>query len=168
MSYDVHFKRLDEYLEHANAFIASLSEPLIKHRQIGFIVVSAVSAYELAIKDIFFNFAHKKHKSFGIYVGNIFKRTNGQIKIETLKNKHIRRFGDKYVEKFDAELTKCEDYSLRVNRRSILNSYGNVIFWRNNFVHEGIIVDSASYEEAVQSYQDGKEVINALSRIMVR
>lgn len=168
MDYNVHFKTVDAYLDYTNGFINSLSNPIIKQKQIGFVVISAVTAYELTIKEIFINFANKKHKLFGIYVENIFERINGRIKIDSLKKEHIKRFGDKYVDRFNKELKRSEDNSLKVKRRSIISSYGNIITWRNRFVHEGIIVDNASYEEAVQSYQDGKEVIYILSRTMVR
>jgi len=40
--------------------------------------------------------------------------------------------------------------------------------WRNDFAHEGKINTTATYEEAVQAYQDGKEIIHCLARCMNR
>jgi len=168
MDHEAHFVAVDEYISHMSSFVGSLSDPLIKQRHVGFVATSAVTAYELAIKDILINFASKKHKQFGLYVGNTLKRINGRIKLDSLIKEHIPKFGDQYVVNFKNELEVREEYSLRTNKRSVKGSYENIITWRHSFVHGGVVVSSASYEEAVQSYRDGKEVINVLFRVMVR
>jgi len=38
--------------------------------------------------------------------------------------------------------------------------------WRHDFAHAGRTATSATYEEAVQSYQDGKVVIDCLAQTM--
>ena len=76
--------------------------------------------------------------------------------------------GTKYVRRFKDIVQKRETEFMRQNRISIVSSYNNVILWRHQFAHEGQVPTSATYEEVVESYQVGKEVINCLARSMRR
>lgn len=168
MSYVERFKLADDYISHTNEIVGSIADPFIKQRYIGFVATSAVTAFELAIKDILLDFSYRKNKVFGAFVEDIYDNLNGRIRLGELKDTHVKRFGNKYRKRFDKELEKTEKERLRSASRSVKSSYGNIITWRHSFVHEGIIAQNASYEEAVRAFEDGKEIIHVLYKVMVR
>ena len=65
-------------------------------------------------------------------------------------------------------VAKREKEILIAQRKSILTSYDNIITWLNLFAHEGQIPTNATYAEAVDAYEMGKEVIECLARSMKR
>lgn len=168
MSYGSHFALADNYIYHTNKVIDGIADPLIQRQYIGFIAISAVTVYELAIKDIFINFSNSKHKILGAVVTDLYKRINGRITINELRDKHIPRFGEKYKARFIKRLDEIESAILNTHNRSIKASYANIIVWRNNFVHNGHIPSNASLNEINQAYPDGKIIINVLARTMTR
>jgi len=168
MAYQDHFRLADEYILHLDAVMNSIPDPFIKSRYVGFVAVSAVTAYELAIKEIFIAFAEKKHKALGSFSRAFFYRINGRIKRDELRKEYIKKFGDKYLEAFDKKLNIKEMEILQSQRVSIKEAYANIINWRNDFAHEGIIPTTPTYEEVKTSYELGKNVINCLAASMVR
>lgn len=168
MPYIDYFQLADDYVTHLDATIANIGDPFIQSRHTGFLAVSAVTVYELAIKTIFIEFAAKKHKVLESFTASYFERINGRIKISIIKDEYISRFGGKYVNKFAKIIEKRENEILKADRSSMLSSYGNVITWRNQFAHEGIIPSTATYDEVKKSYQIGKNVIHCLANAMQR
>lgn len=168
MAYDDHFRVADDYIAHTNAVVSAIQDPFIQQRYIGFVTISAVTAYELAIKDILIDFAQRKHKVFGVYIESVYERINGRISISDLRRDHVPKFGEKYAKRFESYLRRCEDDNLKNFGRSIKSSYGNILTWRNGFVHEGKVASNASYNEAVRAYEDGKQLIHVVARTMVR
>lgn len=168
MGYDAHFKAADDLIAHLSTVYPDIKDPVLKAKYVGFLTVSVVTVFELCIKELLVAFAAKKHRAFGAYCANAFDRMNGRISLKDLRDSHIKRFGDKYVKKFDLMLNDCEMRSLKDNRISLKSSYGNVIVWRNSFAHEGVIPPNASFEEATKGYNSGREIIECLSKAMVR
>lgn len=168
MGYVDHFRLADDYIAHTNVIVNNIADPFIKQRYVGFITISAVTVYELAVKELLIDFAKKKHKVFGTVIENLYDKINGRIALRELKDTHIRRFGKKYIDRFHVKLELKENEFLKLYGRSIKSSYGNIITWRNAFVHEGHVPINASYSESIRAYEDGKEVIHALSGSMVR
>jgi hypothetical protein len=168
MAYSDYFKLADDIISHLDSVIHNINDTFISSRYVGFVSMSAVTVYELAIKEIFINFAEKKHSVFGTFVNSYFSRISGRIKYETIWTDYVRRFGDKYVNRLRLKVQKAEDTSLRNDGVSILSSYNNIIIWRNEFVHEGKLPSTASYDEVVKSYQTGKKVIDCLAETMHR
>jgi len=166
MTYQDHFKLADDIISHVDTVIHEIADPFISSRYIGFISVSAVTVYELAIKEIFCDFASQEHEVLGSFVLSYFERINGQIKLQKIKEDYIPRFGQKYVDKFKAKIEESELEILKTSKRSIKNSYNNIIEWRNQFAHKGDIPPTATYQEAIDSYFTGKEVIHCLSATM--
>jgi hypothetical protein len=148
--------------------MASIADPFIQSRYLGFVVISAVTVYELAIKDILYDFADKKHAVLGKFVRSKFDRLNGRIKIDSLQNEHIVSFGAKYANKFKVSIDKMEQTSLASGTGSIKSSYANIIAWRHAFVHEGTIPNTTNYAEIKKSYLSGKEVVHCLNASMIR
>lgn len=94
MLYTDRFLHVEDYLAHLDPMMASISDPFVQGRYIGFIATSAVTAYELAVKDIFYAFADKKHSVLGNVTRARFFRLNGKIKLDDLKKEHVKSFGE--------------------------------------------------------------------------
>jgi len=168
VTYTDHFAHADDVVSHLNTLVPGLPDPLLRAKYAGFAAVAAVTVYELAIKDVFIDFSRKKHKVFGEFTQVYFSRLNGRIKLRMLKEDHVRRFGSRYEKRFKRLLETENKTFLRTHRRELSSAYNNLIVWRHDFAHQGIISSSATYGEVVQAYEDGKKVIHCLASTMVR
>ena len=168
MAYQSNFAHADAIVAHLNGLVPTLGDPLLEAKYVGFITVAAVTVYELAIKEIFIEFAKKKHKVLGNFTERFFERLNGRIKTSELRERYLRSFGDQYVLRFDKQLEKEAKAYLKLHKRDIRSSYANVITWRHEFAHEGRISATATYSEAALAYEEGKVVIGCLARVMIR
>ncbi len=168
MKYDEYFKLVDDYLDHLDQVLVGTIDPFFRSRYTGLLAVGAVTVYELAIKTILIEFAVKKHRVFGKFVEEHFSRLNGRIRLGDLRGQHVKRFGLKYVKRFNKKLKETEDDRLSAGEGSVMESYGNIITWRNEFAHQGQVPRNATYEEVRNSYQLGKEVIHCLADSMQR
>ena len=166
MPYINRFNSTDNLIVHLGAFITTISDAAILASYAGFLSVSAVTVYELAIKDIFNEFAIKKNKVFGSFVENHFGRINGRISIDDLKNQHIVQFGEKYLKTFQKKLQEKEDSNWNTLHVSIKTMYKDLIQCRHNFVHKGS--PTLTINEVINYYEYGKEVIHCLNDIMKR
>jgi len=167
MSYKAHFAHADAIVAHLNGLVPTLGDPLLEAKYVGFITVAAVTVYELAIKEIFIEFAKKKHAAFGNFTEKFFERLNGRIKTKELRE-NIKSFGEKYVLRFDKQLEKEAKAYLKLHKRDIRSSYLNVITWRHDFAHAGKISATATFSEATLAYEEGKVVIHCLAQVMIR
>jgi RiboL-PSP-HEPN len=168
MAYQAHFAHADAIVAHLNGVVPTLGNPLLEAKYVGFITVAAVTVYELAIKEIFIEFAKKKHTAFGNFTEKFFERLNGRIKTKELRENYIKGFGEKYVLRFDKQLEKEAKAYLTLHKRDIRSSYGNIITWRHDFAHAGKINANATYSEAALAYEEGKVVIHCLAQVMIR
>jgi hypothetical protein len=168
MAYQDNFVHADDLVAHLNGVVTSITDPLLHAKYVGFLSIAAVTVYELAVKEIFIQFAKKKHKVLGNFTESYFERINGRIRVRDIKEEYIPRFGSKYLNRFQKKINVRAREFLLLRRRDILSSYGNLITWRNDFAHEGKIKATATYAEAVQAYEDGKEVIHCLAQTMNR
>lgn len=168
MSYIDHFQLADDYITHIDPAISLITDPFVLSRYTGFLSVSAVTVYELAIKTIFIEFASNKHNVFGAFTFSHFDRINGQIMLGLLRKKHIGAFGEKYIKRFDKLLEQKENDILNRDGVSVKYSYNNIIQWRHGFAHEGKIPSTATYEEVKNSYYAGKHLIECLYDAMKR
>lgn len=168
MTYTRHFQLADDYLVHVDAALIGIADPFVRSRYVGFTAISAVTVYELAIKEIFMGFGAKKHKVLGTFVQRHFDRINGQIGRDRIVGTYLPLFGDKYVDRFKRHLESTELRCLRTDSVSVKESYANLLTWRNAFAHEGVIPSSATYEEVKRSYLFGKKLIECLAATMVR
>jgi len=166
MSYQDRFIATDGLIAHLKPFVNTITDTAIIANYAGFLSVSAVTVYELAIKDIFIEFAAKKNKVFGDFVDIHFSRINGQIKLQDLKNVHVKHFGEKYFTKFEANLKKRETIVLSTTRKDMRSSYSNLILCRHAYVHKGF--PTLTFKEVLDNYAIGKDVIHSLSDAMKR
>tara|TARA_R110002051_G_scaffold208187_1_gene274132 strand:+ start:62 stop:568 length:507 start_codon:yes stop_codon:yes gene_type:complete len=168
MAYTSHFEIADDMINHLNSIIGGTSDEFMSSRYIGFVSISAVTVYELALKEIFIEFAQKKHNVFGTYAESHFDRINGRIKTSQIKDDYVKKFGTRYLRRYQRKIQETEDSFLRSHRKSVLSSYNNLITWRNDFAHEGHIPNTVTFSEVVNSYNLGKEVIRCVAETMVR
>lgn len=166
MPYTERFIATDNLIIHLKSVVGATTDTSIKANYAGFLSVSAVTVYELAIKDVFNEFAAKKNKVFGVFVEKHFSRINGKIKIKHLKDSHIKLFGGKYLNRFDTNLKNKESALLATSKISIKSSYDNLITCRHDYVHKGS--PTLTINEVIDSYNYGKEVIHCLNEAMRR
>jgi len=166
MPYSDRFIATDNLIIHLSSVISTITDTMVLASYAGFLSVSAVTVYELAIKDIFYEFSLKKNIVFGSFVQNHLKRMNGRIQIDSLKGEHIKTFGAKYFNKFNRLLQKKEESILNTRHISITSSYQNLIQCRHDFVHKGS--PTLSFNEVIDDYQNCKEVIHCLNDTMKR
>src|SRR5690554_6232442 len=100
MSYENHFNHADDVIAHLDTVIPSIIDPLLQAKYVGFVSVAAVTVYEQAVKEIFTDFAQRKHKVLGNFTEAYFHRINGKIKIKVIHDEYISKFGDKYQKRF--------------------------------------------------------------------
>jgi hypothetical protein len=168
VAYVDHFRHADDVIAHLNTIVPAIADPLLRTKYIGFVAVSAVTVYELAIKEIFCEFARKKHKVLGVFSDSYFRRINGRVSLDDIKRDYCQRYGDGYASRFKIRLAKASATHLATHRRDLGSSYANLIVWRNAFAHEGVVPSTVTYGEVVQAYEDGKGVIHTLATSMVR
>jgi hypothetical protein len=166
MAHSDHYRLADDVIRHLNPVVPVVTDSFLASRYAGFVSVAATTVYELAIQEIFVTFAERKHAVFGSFAERHYRRLNGRIKLEQLRNEHVARFGDKYLTRFKRRSEELERRTLRTRGVSVTASYGNVVAWRHSFAHSGEI--PATYDEVVAAYQLGKELINCLERCMRR
>jgi len=168
MAYSDHFKLTDDLILHLDPILAESSDSFIESRYTGFLAVSGVTVLELALKNIFCDFAAAKHPVLGNFCSQYFYRINGRIGLKLIKDDYLAKFGSKYQQRFENRVEKLERQHLRTAGTSIKASYGNLITWRNSFAHEGIVPVNASYQEVKRAYDCGKEVMHCLAGCMRR
>lgn len=168
MPYHDHFKLADDMIHHLDSVVVGITDPFITSRYVGFVAVAAVTVYELAIREIFCEFAQKEHDVFGNFVYKYFERINGRISLKELKGQYLPRFGDKYLDRFKEKIIDTDEKSIKARLGSITSSYSDIITWRNKFAHEGKIPSTPTYAEVTKAYYTGKAVIDCLAETMRR
>ena len=166
MPYTDRFISTDNLITNLSPNIATITNTAILASYAGFLSVSSITVYELAIKDIFSDFASKKHLVFGHFVEKYLSRINGRIQINDLKSNQVKAFGNKYFQKFETSINRKEAAFLTSHGRSMKASYGNLITCRHEFVHQGN--PTLSVAEVIDNYNLGKEVIHSLFDSMKR
>lgn len=160
------FTDADLFIEHAERIASNTGDDFLTSRYVGFIAVSAVTVYEVAVKKLFVEFARSQNPILANFVSAEFARISARIRLDDLKDKYLKKFGENYKNGFNELLKMREEEFLKESGASIINSYTNLIVWRHEFVHEGTIPNSATFVEAVESYKLGKEVISVLNRVL--
>lgn len=121
MSYLDCFTNTDAIIKHLDTFVRNDAKgpisinPQLNQKYAEFVLVSCVTAYELAIKEIFFQFANSKNVLFGEFIRNHFERLNGRIRTEDI-TKHLGNFGDTYKNQFKKTLQNTN--STNTNRKN--------------------------------------------------
>jgi hypothetical protein len=168
MGYRDHFRLADDIVTHLNTIVPTLTDPFLISRYVGFVSVTSVTVYELAVKEIFIDFGTKKNVVFGEFIRGHFSRLNGNISINSLKGQHIKLFGEKYLQRFDKKLKATDNIYIKTTKKSIISCYSNIIVWRNDFAHEGNLSTNVTFQEVTDAYEIGKNVIYCLADSLKR
>lgn len=166
MAYQDRFIATDNLIAQLSPIVTGITDTAIKSNYAGFLSVSAVTVYELAIKDIFTEFATKKNIVFGNFIEKHFASINGRIKLDDLKGQHIKPFGTKYLDKFEKRLVQRERVVFTSTRKNVRSDYSNLIICRHKYVHAGS--PTLTFQEVLDNYQTGKEIIHSLYEAMQR
>jgi hypothetical protein len=159
MSYKEKFSPTDEFI---GAFDSIMNKINIGEETIskftGALSVSAVTSFELAIKEILIEYASNKHPDFGNFVQQYLCRLNGRIKLRDLKEE-IKKYKPALAEDFEKELINIEKSHI-----GIRSAYQNLIENRHTYVHGNHI--NLTYEECKTDYISSKLIIEALAKVM--
>ena len=136
MTYTDKFLPTDELINEINTLKPHISQVALP-KFTGAISVSAVTSYELAIKEILIDYAHSKHNLFGCFVQNYLSRLNGRIEISDLK-KEIKKIDNALAANWEEKITEVE--RVRIN---------------------------LDYDECINDFNIGKKIIEALRSVMV-
>lgn len=166
MAYQDRFIATDNLIAHLTPIVTGIADAATKSNYAGFLSVSAVTVYELAIKDIFTEFATKKNSVFGDFIAKHFASINGRIKLDDLKGQHIKPFGAKYLDKFERKLKIREQAIFVATAHNVRSNYSNLIICRHKYVHAGN--PTLTFEEVLDNYETGKEIIHSLYEAMQR
>lgn len=153
------FADSDSFIEHVKQTVCGLNDDYLASRYIGFVAVSAVTVYEVAVKKLLKEFAQQVHPILGIFASVTFAKLNARITRDNIE-KYIRHFGDEYVSRFKSAVNNIEE--TRIKEGSVKESYQNLLTWRHEFVHTGTLPNQATFGESILAYHLGKEVIFAL------
>ena len=88
--------------------------------------------------------------------------------MKNIRDDYIKKFGNKYLDRFKKNLELLDKNSIYDKKVSIKSSYSNIIVWRNEFSHAGKIPSTATYVEVTKAYSNGKAVIDCLFETMQR
>lgn len=141
-------------------------DPLVLSAMAGIVAVEAVTAYELAIKDIFEDFSKRKHNVFGCFVKTTYSRLNGRIKYQEIKDNMVKSYGDKYLQKFVSKKDLKSQVVFTTEHVDLVQTYDSLVLGRHTFVHSGNL--TMTLTEAIRYYTIGKQLIIALDEAMKR
>lgn len=166
MAYTSRFASVDLLITQLQTLVQPGIDPLVLSSWAGLVAVKAVTAYELAIKDIFEEFAKGKNKVFGTFVKATYSRLNGRIVYKDVKDGLVKPYGEKYskklVKKKDAKTIEV----MSSDGVDLVSTYNNLIECRHQLVHAGTF--NMPFDEAVRSFQIGKKLIEVFDETMKR
>lgn len=166
MAYTSRFGSVDLLISQLQPLVQPGTDSLVLSSWAGLVAVKAVTAYELAIKDIFEDFAKGKHKVFGTFVKSTYSRLNGRIKYKDVKDGLVKPYGEKYSRKLVQKKDVKASEILATDGVDLIITYDNLIECRHQLVHAGTF--NMAFDEAVRSYQIGKKLIEVIDETMTR
>jgi hypothetical protein len=101
------FVPADQCIAHLRTVVPGLTDIDLRSQYVGFAAVSAVTVFEIAVKQMFCEFASKKHAVFGSFAEAHFERLNGRIGLKDLRREHVARFGARCAKRFEKLLDNC-------------------------------------------------------------
>ena len=156
------FTDSDLFVQHLGQITQDVDDS-IAFRYVGFVAVSSVTIFEVAVKKLLIDFAEKRDPMLGRFALITFEKLNAHIQRDNIE-RHLKYFGDDYSENFKRIVDKKEQE--RIGEGSLKGSYKNLLTWRHQFVHAGTLPNQATLQEAIKAYHLGKEVVIALSDVL--
>jgi|JI8StandDraft_2_1071088.scaffolds.fasta_scaffold21022_3 hypothetical protein len=165
MPYNTHFRLVDDVSLHFDTTVAGV-DPFLRSRYVGFYAVASAAVVELAVKDIFVDFATSHGKLFGDYCRAKYERINGKVGFDDLCKDHLRPFGQSYVKRFKRIVRMADYHFLKVHNYSVKKSYETLFVCRHSFAHEGIVPEQISFDDVKRGYSSGKVMLACLDRAL--
>lgn len=162
MTFQDRFKDVDDLIAGLGPIVPTLPGP-IQPKLVVFLAVNAVTAYELAIKEIIEDYATSKHEDFGEFVRNAYARINGKIKIKDLKDQ-LKKFGEKYEYNFTEALNEKKTEVFNEEHVDLFSCYDNLLVCRHFYIHRNNV--TLSFDECIKDYNIGKHVLETLAFVM--
>lgn len=141
-------------------------DPLVISSMAGLVAVEAVTAFELAIKDIFEVFSERKHKVFGRFVKTTYSRLNGRIRYQEIKDNMVKSYGEKYLRRFVSKIESKTRIVFMTEHVDLVQTYDTLVLGRHTFVHSGNL--TLTLPEAIRYYSIGKKLLEVLDETMRR
>lgn len=160
------FTKSDTVISHLKS-VAQSQQLQFQPDYSGFICIIAVATYEMAIKNIFFEFCNKQHVIFGEFFNSKFSKLNGNISIDRIKSNFLVHFGQRYTSDFDEILDYENKIIIKQYGSDIINSYKNIITLRHSFAHSASFTYNTSLNDVYNYYIYGKYVIQCLDVILI-
>jgi len=157
------FSDSDSFIKHIKDTSSNINDDFVTSRYVGFIAVSAVTIYEVNVRQLLMEFANKTHPMLGNFASNTFDKLNARISRDEIK-KYLKYFGEEYSDRFKEIIDEKENE--REIEGSVKSSYANLLTWRHQFVHAGTLPNQATFQESFKAYELGKEVVYALSEAL--
>lgn len=157
------FADSDSFIEHIRGAANNIEDDYVTSRYVGFVAVSAITIYEVNVKQLLQSFGARMHPMLGNFASITFKKLNARIGRDDIE-KYLGHYGEDYVAGF-REVVNAKERE-REQEGSVKGSYKNLLTWRHQFVHAGTLPNQATFDESLRAYELGKEVVNALSDIL--
>lgn len=165
--YTDHYKLADDLIAHLTVTIPP-TDFAGRARFTGYVSVSAITVFELSVKEIICDFAQRKHVTLGHFVASHFDRINGRVRLRNIQDDYLKPLGGPYLRRFKRHLGFAESALRRASRADLRSAYENLVTWRNDFAHEGRLPATATFGEVTQSYEYGKRVLACLHASLAR
>ena len=157
------FSDSDLFIKYIKDTANSTDDDFITSRYVGFIAVSAVTIYEINVKQLLKEFANKTHPMLGNFASIAFDKLNARNCRDDIE-KYLKHFGEEYSNRFKIMIDDKEDELVKVG--SVKGSYASLLTWRHQFVHDGTLPNQATFNESLKAYELGKEVIVVLQQTL--
>lgn len=150
---------IDKYIKMLHALYIS-ANPEFKSLYLGLSVIMAVNSLENRVRDALLYFAMKQHPILYSVVSKEFEKINAKVKVSELKC-DLDLLGKQYKDAFEQKLTTIgyDDKAATL--------YGNLITWRHDFVHTGMMSCYPTYEEFLDNFHIGESIITAFEETLV-
>lgn len=158
--------RIDKMAEEINAFVPRNQIQFTDFRAdlAGLLVVAIAASYESCVRETIVNYTGRTHRLFGLYAARNYERLNSRIAISDLYQ-YTRVFGDNINSNFKRALAARKKDILQRVGTDIIQSYEQILEWRNEFAHTGR--RNTTIEEAMRTHVFAKRVMFAFSDAFV-
>jgi hypothetical protein len=127
----------------------------------GLLVVSMAASYENCVKETLVTYATNRHVAFGNFATNNFSRLNSRISLSDLYG-YAKTFDSGVYDRFGLLLDRRKKLIDKRLGKSIVESYSQILNWRNSFAHAG--TRNTTIEEAVATHRLAKRVLYTFDR----
>jgi hypothetical protein len=155
---DLHLNRIEQLVAEMRQFVPIdlVGAAQFRADLAGLLVVSMAASYESCVKETLVTYATNHHAAFGNFATNNFAKLNSRISLSDLYG-YAKTFDSSVHDRFGQLLDRRKKLIDRRLGKSIVESYSQVLNWRNAFAHAGI--RNTTIEEAIVTHRLAKRVL---------